>query len=263
MKSPFKDSDVQFIIDNYAILGSKECSKFINFTPTQIRCKAWNLGIKKEHRAVHADNFSSKINRYSSYILGFIWADGYVCKTDYSVKLCIKTKDAINIKPYIFQTGNWFIINRYKYDQLSFQTKNKELHKFLSNNDYQIKSSVEPTKILSIIPENLKHYFWLGFIDGDGCWSYIDDKYLTFSISGPKNYKWIEFQKLLNNLNINKFTIRTKEKVINNKITGSSEVGIYNKGDITKLGQYLYSDKNLIGLNRKFDKYHYYTKHSF
>ena len=54
-------------------------------------------------------------------------------------------------------------------NRLDFRIVNRFLYNFLKENDYHIKSGASASKILLKIPEHLQHYWWRGFIDGDGC----------------------------------------------------------------------------------------------
>jgi hypothetical protein len=121
---------------------------------------------------------------------------------------------------------------------------------FLKNNDYLIKSEVSPSKILSHIPNELKHYWWRGYIDADGCF-YTRNNVYQFSLAGSYNQDWSESEKLLASLGV-KFSVK---KRIQNKKSKSSIVSISNRNGIILFGEYLYGGKISIGLKRKLDKF--------
>jgi len=151
-----------------------------------------------------------------SYILGILWADGCISKR-YGVMLWLKEDDIEDIEEVFQYIGEWGIYyrqlqNRKKQKCLSFS--NKIIHEFLIENDYDKKSFVSPNKILYKIPDNLKHYFFRGYFDGDGCfflgknqyqmnitssyiqdWSFIDDIMVKLGI---KNYKVIRTDRINN-----------------------------------------------------------------
>jgi intein/homing endonuclease len=117
----------------------------------------------------------------------------------------------------------------------------KEIKKFLIENDYDNKSFASPDKILNIIPENIKRYFFRGLVDGDGCFCSKNRNY--FSITGNINQKWNSIIDLFNSLDV-KFSL-TKKK----RNTGSSSyITVSSKIDILKIGEYLYDKDFDFGL---------------
>lgn len=105
-----------------------------------------------------------------AYALGFLWADGHVSLRG-RVSLGIVSADANDIINTFDKTGRW---HKYFYQQKHWQPQttiaiqNKALATILINFDYRQKSFINPTKILEVIPEELKHYWYRGYWDGDG-----------------------------------------------------------------------------------------------
>ena len=83
----------------------------------------------------------------------------------------------LEIESTIMKTGNWnkyYIKGRLKNntickDSILYRIGFKKLYNIFKEYDYDIKSTISPYKILNSIPKELKHYFFLGLIDGDGC----------------------------------------------------------------------------------------------
>ena len=73
----------------------------------------------------------------------------------------------------------------------SLLTNNKRIYNFLMEMDFKEKSYKSADKILNIIPEKLRHYFFRGLIDGDGCF-YIskNKKQKQFTISSSIGQDW-------------------------------------------------------------------------
>jgi hypothetical protein len=187
----------------------------------------------------------------SVYILGLIWSDG-------SFDLPYRTG----------LHGNW----RYNFqnkrqptwkDQLLVRASSKDFVNFLLHHDYKTKGESSADRILSIIPNNLKHYFFRGVIDGDG--SFQCGK-KTIRSNGKKafgcysTYKqnWNYFEQLLKSLDIS-YKICRRNRIRKNKIKEqkSSSIEFYKIHDIIKFGNYIYNDfeQDGIGLKRKYNKF--------
>lgn len=109
------------------------------------------------------------------YILGYIWADGHISRTNNSIELYTSSKDFENLEKIISKTGNWGITKRNRllkktnkcYINYTFHVSDNELHDFLKNLDFDKKSYISPDKILNLISDKLKHHFYRGYSDGE------------------------------------------------------------------------------------------------
>lgn len=190
------------------------------------------------------------------YLLGFLWGDGGVPKSG-SVTLWIVKKDSLVVqeiikgvipfKIYKYQSKSG---NRQPVESMIFE---KNLKDFLVENNYLNKSLGAPSKILSIIPESLKHYFWRGYSDADGCF-YNNPKKSggTYSLAGSYDKDWSEEISLLKSLDIDNYTLRRYvHKTLGHK---SSTIYFRTGREIRRFGEFLYKDE-MFGLDRKFKKY--------
>lgn len=277
----FSDEEVNFIKNNYSKLGSEEISKILDRNKEQIFRKATKLNLQLDLNVIcnihkkstqnYWDNNDKAYERYNinpekfmninnpeiSYILGFLWADGHIQNNGKGKVNCIELtiiKDDMNDIKWIFdKIGKWnyYNINRPKRKpQAILTTQNRPAVEFLVENDYDKKSLVSADKILNKIPDELKHYFLLGFFDGDGC-IYASKKWgynISFTGSYDQNWRWLEI--ILNSMNI-KYSLSRKITK-----TGNSSVIRINKiNDIEKLYNYMYRyEKDKIGLYRKYLK---------
>ena len=178
-KKKFTDEENRILIENY-FRGYAYCSNIIGCSKNQAASRAKKLGLKftkqqkKDVLSKYAKSRDHKyyvdINDYINiklpevaYYLGFLWADGYIKENPPNVKLSIVTEDFLNIKPTLDKIGKFSYLRRdikncKPATTIALYVKN--LTEFLVKNDYHIKSYCQPTKILSKISENLKHYWW-------------------------------------------------------------------------------------------------------
>jgi len=208
-------------------------------------------------------NIFENIDKNKSYILGFLWADGYIRNKKHLIETTIKTDDFNNINSIFRVNIKWNTSHRERKNKHSdkiyysscLSYYSKLTHDFLKSMDYHIKSQSQPTKILKYIPKNLHNHFYRGYIDGDGSFSYYmgSNNYMTckFNITSTIQQEWSFIEMLFNSLKINHFKIN---KYIR-KVGNFSIVGICNKWDIIKIGDYLYENSVDNRLERKYNKY--------
>jgi len=207
--------------------------------------------------------FSNKINHISFikdftsesvYILGLLWADGYINKKSNAISIECNREDIDFFYPIFKETGEYNLYYRHRKnrkEQGIINCSSYELSNFLKDNDYLEKSLLSPNKILSKIPENLIHYFYLGWSDGDGCFYYNTKKTLIqFIISGSYEQDWSSLINICKKLEIN----YKVDRFMTNKNHKYSRFLIHRNEDILNFGNFIYSGKNL-GLSRKFEKF--------
>lgn len=263
------------IVYDYPLLGTKTCMIKYNVSYGKIRwiCEKYKLLvnnstkslISKENtinswknriikHSVNENMFIKNITKESSYLLGFIWGDGYINNTGRNNQIRIEcvSEDIDVLKPILEKTGNWKFYCRLrtnkKREVTIALTSNKNLVDFLIEYDYKKKSIKTPKKIWSLIPEEYKKYFILGWIDADGCFYWNEKRKLRqFCISGSYEQDWSVFEEILNTLNV-----KYKINRINNKLK-HSYIRTTGKENINKLGDYIFND--IIPFQRKFEKY--------
>jgi len=198
------------------------------------------------------------INKYWAYFFGFFWGDGcFKSGQSYGTpNIRIVREDAEEVFPVISQILSFeykdVVLKGRRIQGGAFFKHNKNLCKLLVENDFIFKSEVSPTKILGIIPETVKRYFWMGYIDADGCFTKNhSNRGGKFSISGAFNQDWTELESLLKTLGIEKFYVSRKQSEKGN----SSAIEVSYGPNIKKLGNYLYPNGYEFGLKRKYQKY--------
>lgn len=194
------------------------------------------------------------------YLLGFLWADGWVINKGYThrVSMSIVKDDFVMIEPLLQKYGvksfneRQRIVNGKVFGRISksFQINSKSIVNFLLDNDYDKKSGCDPTKILSIIPEKLQHHFWRGYLDGDGC--IFIKKRCELAFWSVINQDWSSAISLFSNLKI-PYQIYTYSRK-----NGKHQSSVFRTGcvdDIVKFCEYIYKDYDNMGLRRKYEKY--------
>ncbi len=257
--------DIKFLIKNYSTLGPKECAKKLNHKSWMYLSKvAQKLQLKrnkdlmnksKSWNQVKMKPFNNITSPYICYILGFIWADGYVSSTKNRVAVSFNIKDLTDLKPILLKHIPFHIHFAKRNGQPGFSINDLSLRSFLKENDYLIKSLATPSKILSKIPKSLQHYFFRGYFDGDGCFTNITTC-PTINFVGSYNQNWNDIFNIIKNItNHQPKILRRNDDKRGHK---SSVIYFYGKDRIKKFLDYLYKGES-IGLSRKRERYEKFT----
>lgn len=257
--------------DNYSNYGSKYCAELLGCSISSIQNRVHKLGLKMDKNSkstllsesknstnIDYKGFIKLNNPEVVYYLGLFWADGYMYqnKNNSTLGVGLIECDMVELEPHLDKIGVWNkrVSKNKKIESWkptkSLTTNNKRLYEFLKENDYCEKSNKSADKILSIIPNNLKHYFFRGLSDGDGCFYYYKPKkgstLRQFSIASSREQDWSYVEKLFNYLGI-KYSISVGKS--------GSQIRITNKKGIKLFGNYIYQNYDDIGLSRKHKKY--------
>ena len=210
------------------------------------------MSFKKNTDNIKIDMFTKDFTEESCYILGLLWADGYINKKTNSVALEMLETDLVALENIFANTGEWKKYLRSRINrkpQMTLHITNKEFSDFLKEHDYDIKSGKSADKILSIIPNHLKVYWFRGYWDGDGCfYSHAKNSLSQCTASSTLNQGWDFIAQLLESLNID-YTIRrieNKHSYSQIRFCGFSKSKIFI--------DYLYKDRQDLCLPRKLEK---------
>ena len=207
-----------------------------------------NNGLKYR---INEELFIDKFTPESAYILGLLWADGYL-GLNHTIKVSLISEDMTTIANTFDKTGCW---GKYEYQKRNWKpfwvygVTNHRLYNFLTEYGYKDK---EQPKILDIIPKHLLYMWYRGYVDGDGSW-YINDKhYLThlcISAEYDNNWKYMTdiFEELKCRYHISQH--------ISKKGHRCSKIRVVYKHHINIFGDYLYQDNISIGFPRKYKKF--------
>lgn len=213
---------------------------------------------------VDHNKFLFDVDNYTSYILGFLWADGNIYKNSVNIELI--SEDIINVLPIFNHVGEWNLYNRQRTKdgipfgkvQSKLNTSNKILTDFLLTMDYKNKE-YGPYKILEHIGASNHKHFWHGFFDGDGC-LYLEKKdddtigTITLQFWSCINQDWNPLINYLDLYEIKHKIWKYERSNPNSSIHRSSCLGIKNTTKIKQFLDIIYSS-TMIGLNRKYQKY--------
>lgn len=283
-RNSLNKDEKEFLKINYPKYGCEYCMNALNRSKGIIQMNAHNLLLKTDI-GVKCDNMKKtrKINNYKkyniktiklvenkfiAYILGYLWADGYVSSENgYVSSISIVKDDADFLYDIMSKTSDcWNIggeISKYwvndKNEKIKAQNQkiirsySQELYYFLIENDFNLKSCVGFDKIFSKIPEEFKSFFLLGLYDGDGHFNYQfrKNKYHSgeFVITSSFDYDW---GCLENYFNENNIEYRIYRCVV--KLGRVSRIIVRKHKSLMILYDLLYSD-DFKGLNRKYVKF--------
>ncbi len=192
------------------------------------------------------------------YFLGFLWADGYICKRTNSIEINIKQDDFENLSVPLGKFIHWNIfykqrfINGKKYGakQIKAQKSLSWLKPFLLEHGYGNKSGGDPASILSMIPQKLHFFWWRGYFDGDGCIALSKNGCRNLAFWSTIDQNWSSLIAMMTHIEV-PFKVYLYER----KCGNSSALTVTRTSSIIKIRNYLYPDGyDGIGLMRKFEK---------
>jgi hypothetical protein len=196
-----------------------------------------------------------KMSPEFAYFLGLFWADGYIKKENSNTfSLETKEEDALKFFPILSSIGRMSAKVRHRNKQkptvnISFSCK--ELKETAFSLGYQNKSFASASQVLDYIPNELEHYWWRGYLDGDGCFcarkQTVNPKNMYFSVSFTSSFD--QDWSFLWRLPIG-FYVYLRDR----KNGRSSDATNTKREDVIKFGDYIYQGE-WFGLERKRDKW--------
>lgn len=255
-KKPFTKEEEQILKDNFWEHGCTGCAKLINRSAPTISHKAKRMGLKirpdilfDKYNITHFTEFK---DAFVVYFLGFFWADGTITPPPkHRIKFKINSIDFQDLKSHLHRLGDFW--NNWEYappkdkphwkNSSVFEVTNLYLWQFFEKYGYLTKTGGSADKILAAIPENLRHYWWRGYFDGDGC---ISMKKFQFNACMNQDWNFLKFLELETDT---EFTIERKDR---GNRAGSKAI-ISNHPYISRVYNYIYKGEQ-FGLKRKYLK---------
>ena len=259
MKKIFTDEQEKFMINNYLTMSYKEIGEKLGFTERQIRGRLNNMGYTKI-RKINDHYFDIIDIPLKAYLLGFIYADGWVYHNEntrnYEFGIQLQSSDKYILEKINEELGGQNII--YKYEPHVSNIQGHESHSgytdclriYSKNLVLGLESNgVLPNKtkkdIYPIVPDELFFDYLRGYIDGDGC--YYNNKnsiYMHITCASLEPLKYI--QSKLKEYDIETHIYSENEKKHRLMCTNTIEMN--------KLLNHLYYEDGLFCLKRKYEK---------
>lgn len=208
--------------------------------------------------SVNEDFFEIINSESKAYWLGFLYADGYVCKRydknghqkGGSIELCLKSDDKYHIQNFLDDINSSAPISNktITLNDRKYSAKRTCVSSIKLVNDLIRHGCVENKSLILkpplTVPKELLHHFIRGYFDGDGCVAFYPERYhYVYSIIGTQEV--LKF--IADESNVSSFEIRSFEH------KNCFELRIYSKKDVEKFHNYIYKDKSIY-LERKYQK---------
>lgn len=202
--------------------------------------------------------FSPIVDPEVAYLLGFLWADGYLFKTVKGrarVGVECLSEDMKEIDHIFSFVGIWGTQHRHRKGRRPQTVKNCSSHAlfdFLENLGYSEKSGGSHEKILSSLPKELIPFWLRGYFDGDGNLYLFKDcvgGQVTFSSCYSQDWNALKDFLISKGFNVR---IEHRKAKNGNKSGALRLVGYEN---IMRFLNYIYDPEPSIGLARKKKKY--------
>jgi hypothetical protein len=247
---PILKDDLNIGITNTVYLGNKYLSRFNKLWLSRV--KYFMQGYKYYFENDVLINPTPEF----AYYLGWMWGDGCCFHKGnvFQSRLELQEQDSLEIVDFFesFCLPAKLIRQRNgRKKTISINLYDKVLGLFLEQNDYEIKSSCSPEKILLFLPDNLHQFWFRGFFEADGHASFREQSIKGYMLSkiefyASYNQNWDFLYKFLSKGNINpKIIKRTRN-------CGSSSIASFCKqSEVNSFINLVYSDLPEIQLKRK------------
>lgn len=238
--------------------SATEIAKILGISYTNVHKKLRKLGIHlyNYHNELKFDNtvFDVIDTEEKAYWLGFLFADGSVCRFSNNIELSLKGDDKEHLEKFNAFLKNKKDVkvtkvccNNKDYTRCKCVVTDKHFHdNLISLGCIPKKSLVLKFPNLNIFYDHsLIRHFIRGYVDGDGCLSYTKSGRLTIQIIGTK-----EFLDVLNSLlPVQASVYRKDERHKHNTYSIS-----FACSSADCVAKYLYKDSTIY-LNRKYDRF--------
>lgn len=265
-----------FIKDNYRIIGSIATAKALGLSTGYVTILAKKLGIaftmseaclfrdekrRQEQYAKYAKLLDFN-NPISIYLLGYLWADGYISSKTGIVTMQLARKDE-EIGKYFTEIGPWKIklfnhkLNGKVYPACKFSACSIVLAAKLNELNYGNKSYSDLDLVLDKIPIDKQNLFFRGYFDGDGCLSFQKIGAYKYTITMNQSAAHKTIVKFFKKMSLKPVVLKQESK----RGHLSKTINFFRKLEVRKLLDWIYTGNTEICLERKYQKYLEMTNH--
>lgn len=251
----------QFILDNHTKYTCRELGRLLKIPHLKYYTDKLGIKFSRHYNNSNINQFKQVIDPTIAYFLGFLWADASLIsrtknnKKYYNgINLELVKEDSLELESFIKGKFIYNLSERKRINrrpQRTISISDSKLAEYLISHGFERKSFAFSESLLQTIDNKVIHYFWRGYLDGDG---YIGKSSIQFS--GNIDYEWSILINLLTELKIEKFSYR---KYINQKTQHKfSAIIIPNKTHRKIFLEYVYQNyqNDKIGLKRKYKAYY-------
>ena len=259
----YTSDELKWLKTNYSQIGSRACAAHLKRPLSSVRQTANKLGARVPKKLMnklasesHIKNFTPTISpeifknvntKESAYVLGMLWADGWVTSEKYyAINIKLVKEDFEEILPVFDELGPW---KRYGYNPkgrkrtLQLVASGKELVDVFLKMGYNTKSHTSPSGVLSKIPSDLTEYWWRGYFDGDGHIK-VATGYNRLELSSAWNQDW---SFLPRNIPFKIYVVKG--------VHSYSKAILSSKKNILAFGSMIWNRRDGIGLTRKYNQF--------
>lgn len=212
----------------------------------------YNLYSNRNQRLYTIDvNYFDKINTSSkAYILGFLYADGYVNEKKYIIQIGLHKKD-ISVLEFIQKELNTVSpVKEQKNGNVLYLNSKQLVSSLVKLGCCQAKTFTLKFPTEEQVPKEFLSHFIRGYIDGDGCiYNHKHNRTTSILITGNNHFINELNNQLINTLKLESGKLREHPKSI-----GISVLSFHKRKTVTLLKNYLYKDASFF-LERKYEKF--------
>lgn len=233
----------------------KQTAEKFNINYSTVKQNLLRFGYRKPCRSV-SSNFINEINYFhkidseeKAYFLGFLYSDGYICKTPYgySTGIALQKEDEYIIQAFKQKLGITGNVSYYK-NSAKISSPSKNLYLDLQNIGIQEDKSHKDFHTPNIDSKYI-NAFIRGYFDGDGCITIKSTGYSVVSICCNSKIFLEDIKAILEQNNIKCRPICTEKRNKNLYVLYLSK-----RENQIKFCNYIYSNANLY-LKRKYLKF--------
>ncbi|MDY4819492.1 MAG: LAGLIDADG family homing endonuclease [Bacilli bacterium] len=258
----FNNEQKEYMAANYLTMRYREIADYLGFTERQV--KGWiNNNCDRKIRTFNSDYFANITQPNQAYWLGFIYADGWVCnnsaRSNYELGIELCKTDKQQLIDFNNELGGVHIIKEEHHEKIICDNPNLSITDSVIIRVYSkqivqdlVRHNILENKTLKpdypIVYDDLFFDFLRGYIDGDGCIYFCENKPSCSQVHITSAHCEV-FEYIQN---------KVEEYGIKSYIYQECEHKyrlVFTYKNALKLLDLIYYDENAQKLDRKYQKY--------